>query len=123
MNQHREIFNEILLTFGYTAKQVCAWAAGRGLEISESRLSRFRTSKLDLEAGEFFLIMESLPEEAQDYFWAKKLKKLPSLTEQVQAMDFDKVADVLESISSRLKSSKSSKLNVITEEKPSEVFI
>lgn len=115
-NQHREIFNEILLVFKYSAKQVCAWSGMR-----ESRLSRFRTDKLDLEAGEFFHLVESLPEEAQDYFWAKKLGKLPSIREQVKAMDFNNVADILESISSKLKSS--SELSEITEEKCNQVFI
>lgn len=114
--QHREIFNEVLLVFKYSAKQVCAWSG-----IGESRLSRFRTGKLDLEAGEFFHLVESLPEEARDYFWAKKLGKLPSIQEQVKAMDFNNVADLLASISSKLKSS--SELNEITEENCNQVFI
>lgn len=66
MNQHREIFNQLLETFGYTAKQVSSWAG-----INESRLSRFRTGKLDLEAGEFFLLLECLPKEFQKHFWTR----------------------------------------------------
>ena len=118
MNQslHREIFNEILLVFKYSAKQVCAFSG-----MGESRLSRFRTGKLDLEAGEFFNLVESLPEEARNYFWAKKLGKLPSIQEQVKALDFDNVADILESISSKLKSS--SKLSEIAQEKCNQIFI
>jgi hypothetical protein len=50
MSQHREIFNQLLLAFDYSAKQVSEWTG-----IHESRLSRFRTGKLDLSAGEFLL--------------------------------------------------------------------
>lgn len=66
MDQHREIFNQLLLASGYSAKEVSGWAG-----INESRLSRFRTGKLDLEAGEFFRLLECFPKDFQDRFWAK----------------------------------------------------
>lgn len=66
MDQHRQIFNQLLLAFGYSAKEVSAKAG-----INESRLSRFRTGKLDLEAGEFFRLLECFPEEFQEQFWAR----------------------------------------------------
>lgn len=66
MGQHREIFNHLLLTSGYSAKEVSALAG-----INESRLSRFRTGKLDLEAGEFFRLLDCFPKDFQDRFWLR----------------------------------------------------
>ncbi len=66
MSQHREIFNQLLLAFDYSAKQVSAWTG-----VHQSRLSRFRTGKLDLEAGEFFSLLACMPKEFQDSFWLK----------------------------------------------------
>jgi hypothetical protein len=66
MSQHREIFNQLLLAFNYSAKQVSDWTG-----IHQSRLSRFRTGKLDLEAGEFFSLLTCMPKDFQDTFWLK----------------------------------------------------
>ena len=64
MDRHREIFNQLLLAFGYSAREVSSWTG-----INESRLSRFRTGKLDLEAGEFFGLLACCPTEFQERFW------------------------------------------------------
>lgn len=66
MSQHREIFNELLTSFGYSGREVSSW-----IGVSESRISRFRTGKLDLEAGEFFRLLACFPKEFQDSFWAR----------------------------------------------------
>lgn len=108
MNQHREIFNQLMTVFGYSAKQVSAWS-----NVGESRLSRFRRSKLDLEAGEFFHMLESLPQEAQDYFWSqKKIKEYSSKELMVVAKeliatvaaDETAIAELLNTIASSLRS-------------------
>jgi hypothetical protein len=104
MNQHREIFNQLLTKFGYSAKQVCAWSG-----LHESRLSRFRTGRLDLEAGEFFRLVESLPQEAQDFFWSQKKLKSLSLKELIATAALDEIvaADLLNAIASSLRASNS----------------
>jgi hypothetical protein len=110
MSQHREIFNQLLVEFGYQAKQVCVWSG-----LHESRLSRFRKGKLDLEAGEFFQLLESLPQEAQDYFWSQKklrevsIKELP-IKELIAAVALDEsaIAELLSAIASNLRANNSS---------------
>lgn len=66
MHKHREIFNQLFAASRYSAKEVSNWAG-----MNESRLSRFRTGKLDLEAGEFFALLACFPKEFQDSFWAR----------------------------------------------------
>lgn len=81
MNWHRELFNDVLSRFRYSAKQVSIWSG-----VHESRLSRFRNGKLDLEAGEFFHLLKSMPQEAQNYFWTHKKLQESSLEEMVSVM-------------------------------------
>jgi predicted transcriptional regulator len=97
MNWHRELFNELLSHFGYSAKQVSAWSG-----VHESRLSRFRKGKLDLEAGEFFSLLESMPEEAQDYFWAQKKLQERSLEKMVSVMNDAQLSQLLVMIAGNL---------------------
>lgn len=66
MDRHREIFNQLLTASGYSAKEVSSWTG-----INESRLSRFRTGKLDLEVGEFFRLLDSFPKDFQECFWLR----------------------------------------------------
>lgn len=103
--QHREIFNQLLTKFKYSAKQVSTWSS-----LGESRLSRFRTGKLDLEAGEFFHLLESLPQEAQDYFWIQKKLKETSIRELVAAVAVDEnaLAELLSAIALSLRANNSS---------------
>ncbi|HEY9748565.1 MAG TPA: hypothetical protein V6C63_07795 [Allocoleopsis sp.] len=112
MNQHREIFNQLLTKFGYSAKQVSVWS---GLHVS--RLSRFRTGKLDLEAGEFFHTLESLPQEAQDYFWSQKQLKSLSIKELIATATFDEIvaADLLNAIASSLRANNSNNSSNFTD--------
>ena len=55
-----------MLIFDYSAKQISDWTG-----VHQSRLSRFRTGKLDLEAGEFFSLLACMPKEFQDAFWLR----------------------------------------------------
>jgi hypothetical protein len=64
LNQHREAFNRLLSSYGYSAKEVSEWSG-----IHVSRLSRFRTGKLDLGAGEFLSLLDCFPDEFQSRFW------------------------------------------------------
>lgn len=119
MSQHWEILNQLLVEFSYQAKQVCVWSG-----LHESRLSRFRKGKLDLEAGEFFQRLESLPQEAQDYFWSQKklrevsIKELP-IKELIAAVALDEsaIAELLSAIASNLRANNSSNFsNTLREE-------
>lgn len=100
MSQHREIFNQLLLAFGYSAKQVSAWTG-----IHESRLSRFRTSKLDLEAGEFFGLLAQMPKEFQNTFWLKIHNEEPDWRTRVLSASHSEVEEILKVLAERWASS------------------
>ena len=91
--QYREVFNNLLSRFGYSGKQVAAWA-----DLHESKISRFRTGKLDLETGEFFQMLDRLPKEAQAYFWEQMLGRSLSVNELVRGMDEAQMQDLLNEI-------------------------
>ncbi len=100
MSQHREIFNQLLLVFDYSAKQVSLWT-----EIHESRLSRFRTGKLDLEAGEFFDLLARMPKEFQDGFWLKIREGEASWRMRVLFASHSEVEEILKGLAERWASS------------------
>ncbi|BAY34619.1 hypothetical protein NIES2107_65240 [Nostoc carneum NIES-2107] len=100
MSQHREIFNQLLLAFDYSAKQVSAWTG-----IHESRLSRFRTNKLDLEAGEFFDLLAQMPKEFQDSFWLKIREGETSWRMRVLFASHSEVEEILKGLTERWASS------------------
>ncbi len=100
MSQHREIFNQLLLAFDYSAKQVSAWTG-----IHESRLSRFRTGKLDLEAGEFFSLLAQMPKDFQDSFWVKIPSGEPSWRTRVLCASHGEVEEILKVLAERWASS------------------
>jgi len=66
--KHREIFNWVREqeNFRYTNKQISNWT-----NFDESKLSRFFTGKRDLKAGDFFYLLESMPEPFQELFWTR----------------------------------------------------
>ncbi|BAZ69410.1 hypothetical protein ACE1AT_28495 [Pelatocladus sp. BLCC-F211] len=100
MSQHREIFNQLLLAFDYSAKQVSAWTG-----IHESRLSRFRTGKLDLEAGEFFSLLACMPKEFQDSFWLKIREGETSWRIRVLSASHHEIEEILRGLADRWASS------------------
>ncbi len=100
MSQHREIFNQLLLAFDYSAKQVSGWTG-----IHQSRLSRFRTGKLDLEAGEFFSLLTCMPKEFQDSFWLKiRVEEADWRTRVLSASD-NEIEEILRGLADRWASS------------------
>ncbi len=99
MSQHRELFNQLLLAFDYPAKQVSAWTG-----IHESRLSRFRTGKLDLEAGEFFNLLAHMPKEFQDSFWLKIREGDISWRSRVLFASHSEIEEILKGLAERLAS-------------------
>lgn len=96
MSQHREIFNQLLLAFDYSAKQVSAWTG-----IHESRLSRFRTGKLDLEAGEFFGLLAQMPKDFQDTFWTKIRDGESSWRTKILSATHSEVEEILKGLTER----------------------
>jgi len=94
---HRQTFNYLLSKFGYSAKQIGIWSG-----IHESRISRFRNGKLDLEAGELMQMLQSLPEEAQSYFWDHLLSKSLSPEHLIRGMDDRQMAALLQAIATNL---------------------
>lgn len=64
MDRHRQVFNRVLEASKYLAKEVSDWTG-----IDKSKISRFRSGKLDLGAGEFFDLLERCPEDFQAAFW------------------------------------------------------
>lgn len=96
MSQHREIFNQLLLAFDYSAKQVSAWTG-----VHQSRLSRFRTGKLDLEAGEFFSLLGCMPKEFQDNFWLKIRTEETSWRTRVLSASDNEIEEILRGLADR----------------------
>ncbi len=94
---HRQTFNYMLSRFGYSAKQIAGWSG-----IHESRISRFRNGKLDLETGEFLQLLQSMPEEAQSCFWQHLLGKSLSLEQMIKGMDECQLAALLHAIATNL---------------------
>ena len=66
--RYREIFNQLKNSsnFRYTNKQIAKWSG-----FDPSKLSRFFSGKRDLNAGEFFYLLECMPEEFQQEFWSR----------------------------------------------------
>lgn len=100
MSRHRDIFNQLMLACDYSAKQVSAWTG-----IHESRLSRFRTGKLDLEAGEFFALLSKKPSYFQDSFWFKIREGEASWRTRVLSASHSEVEEILKSLAERWASS------------------
>jgi hypothetical protein len=86
---HRKAFNNLLVDFGYTAKEVALLSG-----MNESKISRFRNGKLDLEMGELLEILQKMPEDAQSYFWEHLLGRSIPLERLVQKMDHDQIREL-----------------------------
>lgn len=100
MSQHREIFNQLLLAFDYSAKQVSAWTG-----VHQSRLSRFRTGKLDLEAGEFFSLLACMPKDFQDTFWLKIRTEEMDWRVKILSASDNEIEEILRGLADRWASS------------------
>ncbi len=90
MGKHQEVFNELLTEFGYSGRDVSNLAG-----INESRISRFRNGKLDLEAGEFFYMLERFPKEFRDKFWAKFVVVRGSWRALIMSADHEDMEEIL----------------------------
>jgi len=66
--RHREIINWVREqeNFQYTNKEISSWT-----NFDESKLSRFFTGKRDFKAGDFFYLLECMPENFQEVFWSR----------------------------------------------------
>lgn len=82
--------------FGYSGKEVSQLA-----NIHESKIRRFRKNKIDLEACEFFQMLESMPQEAQDFFWVN-FRPTPNLHRVIAALPTRVAADIAVELTSRL---------------------
>jgi hypothetical protein len=102
MNEHRQVFNQLFLASGYSAKEVSRWSG-----IHESKLSRFRSGKLDLEAGEFFHLLGCFPREFQERFWVRFRNVDGNWRSVVKALDVQELSQLLHLVADQLKSSES----------------
>ncbi len=99
MNRHRDCFNQVLRLEKFriiTNKEI-----SRITGFTESKLSRFLSGKQDLNTGEFFYLLESMPEDFQKSFW---LRFYPQFTLQDLIADMDAIAlaNLISSISAQL---------------------
>lgn len=77
MERHIKVFNEILSEPEFcqvTNKQISALTG-----FGESKISRFLKGKpsggrIDLKAGEFFYLLEQMPQSFQERYWERMLK-------------------------------------------------
>jgi hypothetical protein len=65
MQEHIEIFRKLnnQPQFGYKQNKLAQWSG-----LSESKISRFLSGS-DIRAGEFFVLLKSMPEPFQRRFW------------------------------------------------------
>ncbi len=66
--KHREIFNWVREqeNFKHTNNQISDWC-----DFDDSKFSRFFTGKRDLKAGDFFSLLECMPESFQQLYWSR----------------------------------------------------
>ncbi len=102
INRYREVFNELKCRadFGYTNKQIAEFS---GFEAS--KISRFLTGKRDLNAGEFFYLLERMPEKFQQKFWHQldfPQSTLFALNAAIEEMDLTTLAILMQSIGAEI---------------------
>ena len=94
INKHREDFSWVLAKkeFRYTNKQISAWSG-----FNESKLSRFLSGKRDLNASEFFYLLQCMPQDFQENFWRRfnPVNLCPRLEDAVASMDALTLANLL----------------------------
>jgi hypothetical protein len=106
-DRHREIFNQLLSDFDYKAKEVSEWT---GLHVS--RISRFRTGKVDLEAGELFEMLANMPQGFQTRFWIEfRGQKLPDINDVIEQANFEQLVYGLTVIARRISAKTSNSTN------------
>lgn len=103
INRYREVFNELKssVNFRYTNKQIAEFS-----DFETSKISRFLTGKRDLNAGEFFYLLESMPENFQQQFWHKlNFPQSPfyDLNAALEEMDLTTLAILMQSIALEIK--------------------
>ena len=97
-SKHREIFNSLKLSkyFRYTNKEISNLTL-----FNESKLSRFFTGKRDLSAGEFFYLLESMPQPFQEQFLYRYNPTEIQITDLeiiIENMDIPAIGDLLKLI-------------------------
>lgn len=102
-DRYRQIFNELKnsKTFGYTNKEIAELTG-----FDPSKVSRFLNGRRDLNAGEFFYLLESLPEEFQQEFWSRynPIRSTSiDLARIITDLDLTALGNLLESIGAELK--------------------
>ena len=95
IDRYRQIFIELKNppNFGYKNKQI---AELTGLNMS--KLSRFFNRKLDLKAGEFFYLLESMPTAFQAEFWQiynPPRSSVQDLVPAIEAMNLEELGNLL----------------------------
>ena len=101
--RYREIFNQLKNSsnFRYTNKQIAKWSG-----FDPSKLSRFFSGKRDLDAGEFFYLLESMPAEFQQEFWHqfnRPQSSLHHLNTAIEDMDLTNLGILMQSIGAEIK--------------------
>lgn len=94
-DRYRQIFNSLKnqSKFCYTNKQIADWTG-----FDPSKVSRFLTGKRDLTAGEFFYLLESMPEEFQQEFWTRSnltRSEITDLRAAIEEMDLAALGNLL----------------------------
>lgn len=102
LSRYREIFNWIKnqSKYNYTNKQIADWSG-----VDPSKISRFLTGKRDLKAGDFFCLLESMPEAFQEQFWCRynpTHKQIVDLAIVIEDMDLADLGNLLQLIGAEL---------------------
>ncbi len=109
LSRHREILNWVKQQKDcqYTNKEISVLT-----ELDESKLSRFFTGKRDLKAGDFFYLLECMPEEFQECFWSRyhptnlELLDLETIVEELDLVELGKLVKLIGARIDRIKKNK-----------------
>lgn len=102
-DRYRQIFVRIKnqSNFRYTNKQISAWTG-----FDESKISRFLNGRRDINAGEFFYLLESMPENFQEEFWSNynpKRSTVADLATIIEDMDLASLGNLFQIIGRELR--------------------
>ncbi len=102
--QHLDIFINLFGEYNLTQKAIAAES-----DIEESKLSRFLRNGKDLRAGEFFRLLEAMPEKFQKEFWAKFRDEKIDLSHIVAGLSNYEYAELLRLLADRYQFSEAGK--------------
>ncbi len=98
MQEHLEIFKKLneQPQFGYKQNKMAEWSG-----LTESKVSRFLNGS-DIKAGEFFRLLQSMPDAFQQRFWEKFRDEKQDWRALIETTDSTEAREILLAMADRL---------------------